>query len=291
MRIKAVRRYATPDYPTRDYLMEHPELLRWIPKRWQHNRLVLGTLGLIVPLILARPTLAQDAKDATVRVAPLFVHGEGRGAFGCIVINPPVFLSEDEAREVIRDEAKKAGIEFTDDGLTLKDASVPVTDRYNSEARDKMQEAWGDSSQENSTRSPQMQKRDLVLDGYDKKHGIAFEFISERDFKQWESQDRRMISTASNFDFKTTAERLAQGLAKTQGDAIVAVFYEPSVSPPNPFTAKHSSDSSRPSMNATKNEQETHQESPKKAAKELGKKELREQVRDFLGWLKSQGVI
>ncbi len=284
MRTKLVRRYVVPHYPTRDYLLEHPELLRWIPKRWQHNPLVLGALGMVVPLILARPAVAagegvKDAPAVAVRVAPLFPHGEGRGSFGCVAMNPPVFLSEDEARQVIRDEAKKAGIEFVEDGLTIKDAEVPVTNPYDFlDEREENNKAK--AAQKNPPKKPKLQKQDLVLDGYDKKRRIAFEFVSGKDFNKWEKRGSGWCS-ASVYDLKATAEHLKQGLAQSKSDAVVGVFYEPGMSPPKIAYPKKGADA----------DWKAYYKAREKAGKELGEKELRKQVRDFLDWLKTQGVI
>jgi hypothetical protein len=56
-------------------------------------------------------------------VAPIFEHGEGRGATGCVVVTFPVFLSEEEAMQVIREELAEHGIDLTRgpdlEGLTV----------------------------------------------------------------------------------------------------------------------------------------------------------------------------
>lgn len=272
MRSKRVRRNVTPEYPTHDYLLDHPELLRWVPERWRGNRLILGMLSIAVPLIMARQATAgerKDAKPATVRVAPLFIHGDGRGSFGCVVVNPPVFLSEDEARQVVQDEAMKAGIEFVADELTLKDVMVPVTDQFGFL---KEREAQKHDKDRKAAQRSRTQKRDIVLDGHDRKHNIAYEVVSQEDFQEWEKKDHGSWCSVSSYDFKTTAEKLTNGLVNAKGETTVAVFYEPGASAPE--TA-----------------QETEWEVQDKAVRELGEKELREQVRGFLQWLKAQGVI
>lgn len=265
MKLRIVRRYTAPCYPTRQYLMEHPELLSWIPERWRQHRLVLSVLSMVIPLIATRPTLAGEAKTepaSTSHVAPLFIHGDGRGAFGCVAVNPPVFLSEDEARQVIQDEAKKAGIAFSADALTLKDIEVPMTGQFGVPHKS--------------------QKRDLVLDGYDKKHDVAYQVVTQKDFADWETKDHTRYSSVSSYDFKTTAQVLTNGLSHAKEKTIVAVFYEPAAHPPK---------MDYPKNGATDAERRAFWEEREKAAKELGKKELREQVKDFVQWLKGQGVI
>jgi hypothetical protein len=278
MKMRIVRRYTTPCYPTRQYLMEHPELLQWIPERWRQHRLVLGVLSMVIPLIISKPAVAGDSKNTAVdapRVAPLFIHGEGRGGFGCVAVNPPVFLSEDEARQVVQDEAKKAGIDFSADALTLKDMMVPVTDQF----------GFLDERDENTKerkQKPNAQKRDLVLDGYDKQHDVAYQVVTRKDFADWETKDHTRSCSVSSFDFKTTAQVLTNGLNHTKGKTIVAVFYDPAASAPK---------MDYPKKEATDTERRSFWEARQKAAKDIGEKELREQVQDFVKWLKGQGVI
>lgn len=280
MKTKSVRRYRAPAYPTQAYLLDHPELLRWVPRRWQRNRLVLGVLGLVIPLVVSRPALAADGKGAPAaapRVAPLFLHGDGRGAFGCVVVNPPVFLTEDEARQVVQDEARKAGLNFVTNALTLKGAQVPVTDQFafteDRETKD------GDKK---GARAAKLQKRDLALDGYDKKHDVAYQVVTQDDFAQWERKDRTMWCSVSSYDFKTTAQTLTNGLTQAKGQTIVGVFYEPAASAPR---------AEFPRKGATEAQQQAFWDGQAKAARKLGEQELRAQVQDFVKWLKGQGVI
>lgn len=281
MQCEKIRRYTEPRYPTFDDLRVHPELLNHIPRRWRGNRFVLTALSLVLPLIIARQATGEDderGQPDKLRVAPLFIHGSGRGSFGCVVVNPPVFLSEDEARQVVQDEAKKAGVDFATDSLTLKSVSVPITDKF----------AFLDNndkgkSGENQPPKVNILRRDIQMDGYERKRNIAYEIVTQKDFTDWENKERANFCTVSSYDFKTTAERLGNGLARTEGDTIVAVFYEPAASSPPTATW--------PGKDASKKDRKAFWQERKKASKELGEKQLRQQVRDFMEWLKAQGVI
>ena len=55
---------------------------------------------------LAQPQDAGLSQRAAAVVAPVFEHGKGRGIAGCIVVAPPVFLSEEEALQVISEERR-----------------------------------------------------------------------------------------------------------------------------------------------------------------------------------------
>jgi hypothetical protein len=175
-------------------------------------------------------------------VAPLFVHGDGRGSYGCDAVVPPLYLSEQEARSIIVEEAKKAGIHF-DPGL-----------------RDQTTVQIGSRGQTLS----------FEFDGKDPKKNISFYFLSAK------QADR--LGTAANFEIERhgsvyTVDGKEQALAiraeldKQPRNGYVATFYEPH-----------------------KYEDKTGDFS-KKEAKHFDREALREQVRDFVKWLKAQGVI
>jgi hypothetical protein len=136
MELKPVARYDEPRYPTHRILEDHPELLRLIPRRWQGNRLALAALGMAAGIVLgSQQASAQEvaatgdptpaATSPVSMVAPLFLHGEGRGSTGCVVVNPPLFLSEEEGRAVIQEELWTVGLTFRMDNTTV-DGFVPV---------------------------------------------------------------------------------------------------------------------------------------------------------------------
>jgi len=197
---------------------------------------------------------ASYAKTETARIAPIFHHGEGRGAFGCISVIAPVFLTEDEARQVITEEASAAGVHFKDAGKAIAAVERPLT--YNSElvfdAR---------------TREPKARRSRLTLDGTDPQRNVSFEFISSQDMKEWEIEEYYGVSSSVyEYGGRDAAEFLQKGLAKIHTDGAIAVFYDPV------------------STYGMENQSEAE-------ARERAVEELRRQVRDFLSWLKTQGII
>jgi hypothetical protein len=242
---------------------------------------VLGALGLVASLIIARPDVGDSSptsSPAKLRVAPLFIHGDGRGSFGCMVVNPPVFLSEDEARQVIRDEARKAGIEFGEEAPLLEGVSVPITDRngvYNQHC------SCSSSREPPMPEGPATQSRDVVLDGYDAARHIAFEVVSRDDLDSWEVQTN-WHSSVSSYPFLKAAEYLKLGLSRVEGEAVVAVFYDPSGHPPA---------SEQLEMGSTDEQRKSYYETRERAGRAVAEQELRDQVRNFLQWLKTEGII
>jgi len=267
MEIKPLKRYNEPDFPTREILDVHPELLRRMPNRWRRSAVIGTAVVAACGIVAARwgQTTASAAGDPVSKVAPVFVHGEGHGAFGCEAVNPPVFLSEDEARQVIVEELKRAEVKQggrldpKPDGLILKGVAVPDTTQ-------------------NWNQKTGATKRDLALDGWDAGRKIGFEYVSNADYDAWQEKDGGFRSTVSSFDMQETAKRLQTGLVAAKPEGAVAVFYDPLIGLRDAY---ENSDKKTP-MNW---------EAEQADAKMIARFALREQVRDFVKWLKAEGVI
>jgi len=213
--IKPVRLYATPQLPTREIVDENPELLRLLPKRWQHNPAVLTAMvGAGLLLQCSGSLLAQD------RVPPQ----------GGIKLAGSV-LTESEARSIVVEEAKKAGIIFSADKKKL---NVPITALAAAPIK-------GNEASDATTR--------ITLDGTDAKRGISFEYVSEADTKAVSTRIGG-IATINSIATAVTAE----GKKQLKGRVLVV----PEV---------------------------------KAYSRKEADKDLRAQVKDFIKWLKAQGVI
>ncbi|NDW12704.1 hypothetical protein D0T50_07355 [Bacteroides sp. 214] len=110
MEIKSVNNSRQPNYPTIELFVKHPELLsRNIPNSWLKNRFVTTSLAAfllsgndvatakesentIKTTVVAQETTNKPQEkerdnNIVTNVAPVFAHGEGRGATGCIVMS------------------------------------------------------------------------------------------------------------------------------------------------------------------------------------------------------------
>ena len=193
-------------------------------------------------------------------VAPLFIHGEGRGSLGCIVVNPPVFLSEaGEARQIVQEEAAKAGIAFRPP--PEKPEILPPID-------------W-DAYPRGEYRDKRRVPTALQFDGRDEKRSLQYEYVSRQDLDKWEGPSE---GTALHYDVKGSAQTLDTSLAKQKQPGISAIFYDP-VEQLYPAAKGE-----RPSW-AGDEKQLTA------AAVARAKADLRAQVKDFIAWLKAQMVI
>lgn len=284
MEIRPVKRYAMPAYATSEILEQHPELLRLVPKRWQSNQVVLTALtGLCMMMLGSRAVAADTSQNGEKKktppasaVAPLFIHGEGHGTFGCIAVNPPVFLSEDEARQVIVEEAKKAKIEFKVNGATLPKVEVPIT---NSNLPPRVPDP-------NAPQEAKTKEQPLELDGTEKKRNIAFEFVSEADFEAWQKK-LEFVTMVQLKDVKGTAQLLREGIEKAGPKGVYGVFYDPGIG----WKDFQNTKPDRWSEIRRNEDMDTRIKMINEGVRELAKEQLREQVKDFIKWLKAQGVV
>lgn len=287
MEIMPVAKSREPRYPTASCLELHPELLRRVPERWRGNPVVMMALASACALLAERDGYAQSRNpgsgsgtktatnvvatvaDGVTNTASIFRHGDGHGSFGCLAVAAPVFLSEEEARQVIVEEAKKAGLMFQADAKRLTGLPLPVTDQY---------DFLNDESPRvtKKPKPPRTVTGTLVLDGTDAKRSVSYEYVSEEDFGKWERDHGGLSGSASHYDLLRTAETLRAGLAQAAPKERVGVFYDPMAVMQRPAGTKWTA------ADWKKAEQQAVGKS---------KEQLRLQVRDFIQWLKAQGVI
>jgi hypothetical protein len=275
-----VRSYLYPEYPTRQDVQLNPDILKALPERWKAKPAVYAALALTLStglfgcaehqntspsepsdnLARQQASITENSSNRPVmRIAlqiPIFEHGAGQGSYGCDSVAPPVFLSEEEARQVIREEAEARGVHFTGT-LAIEGDQFPETSLLPEEG--KPLGTW---------------KGMLELDGYDPDLGIGFEFVSSSDVESWAPEGERS-GILDVWNMKDTAERLSQVVQNT------AVFYDPGAD----YEAVKFNWHSENDDYKTRLAQYTAEQ------KEIMIEELREQVRDFLAWLAAEGVI
>lgn len=274
MKPKRVKHYRKPGYPTRHDVISDPELLRRnLPPGW---RSIPGMAGSIA-LFLAANSVVQGAEKKAAGpghaaiVAPIFDHGEGRGSIGCIVVAPPVFLSEEEAWQVIDEELAKRGVKLPEARVKLPGVHIPHRMRDYNLKDGKLEERiteMGGSAEALSVDRANAQKQ------------IAVEFISQREYSKVGGPSS--MSSVQSYDFKETAKSLAQDIRKqAQEKVYLGLLYDSLAKTPDLNTLR-----SLPQESRTKAYRAMQQE----AASE-SKRLLRLQVQDFLKWLEAQGAI
>lgn len=331
MKVKPVVYYKKPGYPAGADIQSHPELLKKVPDRWAKNSVVLTALGMSLALCACaapggegqgstvqggiepggagqngmnpggrdrenagQASASQDSESQSGRdsggpeedggteggtegkglVAPVFIHGGGTGAYGCVAVTSPFFLSEEEAYEIIKSEAESYG------GIAFARETAPVLEQV------KLPESRLFSGQPVTKQS--VRNGDLYLDGADEDKNIAFEFISRDDVYEWRKENEEAAATFTLYDVKGTAQQLRKELVSYGPDMALGIFYDPcnDVNMEGVFDAMAQAEERGETFDWDGASLEKKAE-----AREKSEKELRAQVRDFLDWLKGQGVI
>jgi len=286
MEIKPVKNIEEPKYPLKDEVAAEV-LKNSAPKRWASSGAAKAALAALTAAALAGCTpriptagvplppsavsessfptpeisvFAGAPATAAIRVAPLFEHGDGRGAFGCVMVTPPAFISEAEALAVINEIAKEYGLEFSDAGARFSNVLRPATEL---------------SSPDDTTRLPRAEVYiTLTADFCDDNKGIAIEYVSIDDVREWSVRPSGI--SFEWFDTKDAAEQLSEALEDAlpaDGSFAAGVLYDPC--------------DSYPSENRINGDREK----AARKARELSEADLKAQAEDFFKWLKSQGII
>ena len=283
MKTKPVFKYANPKYPTRLEIVACPDLLqRHQPPAWLQWPELTGVVGLFLLADASRLAAEErppkdgqppaQAAAATAGVAPIFKHGEGRGSTGCIVMAPPVFLSEEEALKVIREEMATKGVTL----LTNQPPLAGVTG-----GRDVRKPAGVEAKP----------IEPFKADAADPKKKVVVEFLSEANVFQWDlvrylETGEGELSTVQSYDLPKTATYLSDRVKRQATDKLYfGTFYDPIAGNLDYGKLR----SKKPPLG--KQELEKAQAEAVEAVKVESRKLLRLQVQDFLQWLQAQGVI
>ena len=289
MEIKPIKQVKQPNYPTFEYYVEHPELLyRNIPESWLKNKYVAASLGAFILLgspkskLVAqtanieivdrinseeKPQNAAEQQDS-IKVAPIFVHGDGSGATGCIVMSPPVFISEDDAKKIIFNALRKEGIKFdTKNCPEIQFTAPPIA---NSTYSIYVYEDEDGNVIDKNDKFPDA-KVNLKMDGYNKEMNFSFQYVSVKDFNEFKSEERGW-SSVQGYYTKKAAEIIQEKLV-ADGKTNAVVFYDPIT---------------RINIDFDKN---NDWKKMRKDAKEEAEKLLLAQVEDFIKWLRAEGII
>ncbi|MCL2774908.1 MAG: hypothetical protein FWD71_16400 [Oscillospiraceae bacterium] len=313
--VAPVKKYAPPKYPTLTAANREPALLRKLPSRWQKNAAVVAAVGMLGVISLSScGILSSKVKgynpnsENFLNVAPVFIHGAGTGSMGCMMIAPPVFLSEEEALAVIKNETENSGLDFS--------AELPEYIASSNKKTYEKKYSW-----ERYPENERLGDGSVGLDLYDGKNGIALAYIS-MDEAQITTDTYSGISLDAILDGtevvpmgwnsypRELAELTADDFSQQRGDIDVGVFYDPGIDWTNEEQKQIFDDYLSKSNEIFKTyvneeagniEDENRDEFTEKmdeinAEYETDMKlyieeQLRAQVRDFIEWLQGQGII
>lgn len=278
MEIKPVIQQKAPNYPTIERYIENPGMLaQHMPAKWIKNKIAATSLATFILCGIPekesrqatitetaihqnaennKPELTQNEPADSVHVAPVFAHGEGAGASGCVVMSPPVFISEQEALDLIFGKLKEEGfiIETQNtDSISFKSDQIAISCISDEEMKKKP-------------------KVDVVikLDGYDKTRNFAIEYVSYYDYELFAEKENRYWCSVAEYKTKEAAEIIRENMVKNNTMNSV-VFYDPIT-------------------NAEYLRGQSWEKSEEDAI-ENSKNELLAQVTDFINWVKKEGLI
>ena len=264
MKVTPIKDYREPRYPTIAEI-DSVDLSR-VPTRWQNLKAVAASLGAAAMTLKAISIEAAETTSLATTVErggeyppststssinlgkvtdvcplpPEKIAGDGRGAFGCVAINPPVMLPEGEALDIIEAEFKKRGIELVD-GLELKGVKAPPrgkeAEKYQQTVADFEKKGGKYDSRATSKGAPlPLVKRNWRADFGTKDGKIVVEYVSQGDEGVW---NKSRLSdggwcSVSSYDIRSAAARVVEGAsARTEGEPVtVGVFYDPVASLP-----------------------------------------------------------
>lgn len=271
MERKPLQDYSAPDYPNREDGERDAPL--YVPSRWRRNAKVAGAMvTFFFPVIGGAGDLPVRSTIATTpdekkkpeapqkQVARVFEHGEGRGAFGCVAVAPPAFLTEADARQVILEEFQRAGVKFE-----LDKKVFPAVQEQEVTYTYERDEKGGYKSVRHET-----PLQPLVLDGYDPQHQIGFEYVDMSNYHRLGGE--RSNSSVDFYDFQKIAKETAARASKDPS-VHLGVFYDPM-------------------SDGYRRETETGDERGHyKLNRGESEKNLRNQVRDFIAWLQKEKIL
>jgi hypothetical protein len=200
---------------------------------------------------------------------PFFEFGEGTGGVGCMAITAPVFLTEEEAFEVIAAAFAEAGLYLDKPSGYRPDVNFPITN-INGEEVDRNKTVPG------TLLSNEMFKLWT--------HDLTVKFVSITDVINWQDDpDAPPTTSVSSYNIKQAAETLATN------NTAMAVFYDPVAGMVDYSTIFSIEQEDGESDEAFFARLDTIREEEQKKALAESEQMLRKQVEAFIAWLFQMG--
>jgi len=317
MKIQPLKSYTPPAYPTFEESKQDARLLERLPRRWRKKNPIAPLLGTGILIQIAGSGCAdknvqdkdvkitfieprehdQNPANAAVRaipatrVAPILedaLANDGRGGFGCVAISAPVFLSENEAMDLIEAELEKTGLKFHDivtvDGLHVP--SVPKPEPASSRRRssgilsvdsftlgDDSEMSW---EERNTLRLKYLAEGAYTFDLGTADKSVVVKFLQTRDYSAWQDDSYGMRSTWHSYNLAALATEVRNAFAQreTGEPVVIGIFFEPAVYPEK-----------------NRREAGVNRGQLREDTKKIAKEKLRAQVRHFVEYLKQEGVV
>jgi hypothetical protein len=171
----------------------------------------------------------QHVRAQIISILNEALENDGRGGFGCLAVNPPAFLSEDEALSLIRSEFAKAGLKPDEKTYTVDHVALPETTTWRNYKRDSdgmpIKDATGEYIEEPPALHP---PKECEFDLSFNNGNVRIEYISGTDYEALEKDTGEWCSVSS-YDFSDTAKRFYASLARQEDlePATYGIFFDP----------------------------------------------------------------
>ncbi len=279
--------YRWPAYPTRLEVRADPDLLaRHVPSTWLGNRELAGAFAALLAVntggcrdsspAAGGSTSKPGGSAGPAIVAPIFEHGNGRSVSGCVVVNTPAYVSEEEAIQIIAEELTRAGLQMDERHVVKENVYVPP--QWLREPMDILPSLGPEAAQEELRSAKPFQ-----LHLKDPRRHVGVKFVGHRDY--FDLGGQRSNSSVQEYDFKETARDARNRVGAAGSGLYVGLLYDPSVYPPVDWL------SITPTSGLPTMAWEFPSAKAERAAEAESRRLLRLQVKDFIDWLKAQGVI
>ena len=243
----------------------------------------------------ARAEAARAAVATTV--APILkkaIDEEGRGSFGCVAVDPPTILSENEALDLIEQEFARAGVKLRD-CYELSGYRRTRTDwdalKRRGEDLWRFIEGCGDPERPRKT-----EPGSWIFDFATEDGSVLLEYLSRADHDKLKDAPPGYMSTVSSFDFPDLAERFRADLeTRARGEPVtIGLFFDPMAG--GSFWDKETSQRRpRPGSSLAALSEEERRVLDWRKREELlwgdALELLREQVRFFIDWARMEGKL
>jgi hypothetical protein len=285
---KPATRLRQPAYPAKLQALADPDLLaNHVPPAWLARAEIAGTIGVFLAANVAgcsdKPPPRGSGKpdprlEKVAIVAPIFVHGEGRAADGCSAENFPVYLSEQQALQVITEELSAAGLNMSQQAIQVPDVMIPQRTR-------EWGEDWITGKGLHKLRELSTGAQPLTADLEDPGRHVALKYISRKEHDKCGGNS--LGGFGITYDFKETAQYVDNQVREQARGLYFAAFYDPA----GPGLEMHYTYEASANITGPPLPSEEAEARAMRRAEEPSKRLLRQQVKDFVDWLKGQGVI
>jgi hypothetical protein len=296
---RPLRQYGLPSYPTKLAALADPDLLRrHVPRAWLSQRDVAALAGVLVAagFVGCRPasaTASPNGSSGAAFAAPVFEHGEGLAPGRLVSFDgappSPVYLSEADALRVITDELKRAGLDMSAQNVKLW--SVIIRGRELHQGYDWVAGSPGRAFSD--VAGP------LEVDLYDPGRHIAVKYVGLKDFDRLGGRDDEAHQWM--MDLKGVAASVECEVARQARGMFFGTFYDPVVEYRYEdfrrlVDAESADETDRPrSAQGLEAEVDRLSRDRIKQVENILRQRasylLRQQVNDFVDWLKAQGAI